>query len=81
MNMEETTERCVRNARVPSYTLDQIFKWVAWRLPRRLIYWCAIRLMVNGGVDESPHALAEVSCIDALTRWNIKKVTIKADPD
>jgi hypothetical protein len=23
---------------------DTVWQWIAWRLPRRLVYWCAIRI-------------------------------------
>jgi hypothetical protein len=24
--------------------LDGLWQWLAWRLPRRLVYWCAVRV-------------------------------------
>lgn len=44
---------------------------LAWRLPRPLVYWCAIRLMAHAttgqyGTTEAPALLA----MDALKRWN-----------
>jgi len=43
---------------------------LVWRLPRWLVYWCAIRLMAHAtmgryGDQEAPALLA----MDALERW------------
>jgi len=45
--------------------LERFVIWLSWRLPRRLAYWCAIRVMTHnyGG---SP---CDRSCTDALKGW------------
>lgn len=44
--------------------------WLAYKLPRRLVYWCGMRLWVHGttgqyGMTEAPALKVD----DALRRW------------
>jgi hypothetical protein len=42
---------------------ERLIMWIVWKLPRILVYWCAIRLMTfNGGCPDR-------SCSDALKGW------------
>jgi hypothetical protein len=44
--------------------------WLAWKLPRRLVYWAAIRLMAHATCGKwSSHPVPQVNIIDALHRW------------
>jgi hypothetical protein len=43
--------------------------WLAWRLPRRLVYWAAIRLMTHATYGKWRSNPGEVNLIDALNRW------------
>ena len=50
--------------------MERLYKWIAWRLPKKLVYWCAIRLLSHAtqgkwGNQEVPKLLA----MDALNRW------------
>jgi len=52
-------------------TLDRFLQWIAWKLPRRLVMWCAIRLIAHAtqgafGNQEVP----ELTAMDALSRWD-----------
>jgi len=51
---------------------EKLWMWVAWRLPRPLVEWCAIRLMAHATQgqwgNESPDA---VSVMTALKRWDL----------
>lgn len=43
---------------------------IAWRLPRRLVYWCAIRLGAHATQGEYGHQIVpELKFMDALERW------------
>ena len=49
---------------------EKFWRWLAWKLPRRLVYWCAIRLLSAAtlppyGDQIVPGLLALV----ALERW------------
>lgn len=49
---------------------ERIWVWLAWRLPRPLIKWASIRLMVNATIGEHDSTIVpELSAIDALKRW------------
>lgn len=50
--------------------IDNFLTWLAWRLPRRLVYWCAIRLFVNATTGEhSDQIVGDLLVLDALKRW------------
>lgn len=49
---------------------DALMRWVAWRLPRRLAYWVAIRVAAHATAP--PHSRAVVPGVtitDMLERW------------
>lgn len=49
---------------------ERIVMWIAWRLPRYLAYWVAIRVMAHA--TTGPYGNQEpgrVSIMDALKRW------------
>lgn len=49
---------------------DAFWMWLAWKLPRRLVYWAAIRLMAHATCGKwGSHPVPQVSIIDALNRW------------
>lgn len=37
---------------------DQIWMWIAWHCPRRLVYWCAIRMGTHEPQALSPEEFA-----------------------
>jgi len=49
---------------------EKILMFIAWRIPRKLVYWCAIRLGAHAtqgqyGNQEVP----ALTFMDALKRW------------
>ncbi len=59
------------NIRLLSWGLSQrLWVWLAWRLPRPLIYWCSVRLITAATVgrygDTNP---TELDVVTALERW------------
>jgi hypothetical protein len=43
---------------------------VAWMLPRKLAYWCAVRVMSHATVGEYSHQIVpELTAMEALQRW------------
>ena len=49
---------------------DKFYQWWAWHLPRRLVYWCFVRVAAHATVDkwgnETPDS---VSVMTAMARW------------
>lgn len=49
---------------------EKLAVWLAWHMPRPLVYWCAIRLMSWATVDKygdtDPN---ELKVMTALERW------------
>ena len=49
---------------------ERLMKWLAWRLPRSLVMWCAIRLIAHGTMgrygNTDPH---DLNVMEALRRW------------
>lgn len=50
---------------------EKIWIWIAWRLPRPLVYWCAVRLGAYSSVDPewSNMSPTELKLMDALETW------------
>jgi hypothetical protein len=45
--------------------------WLAWHLPRYLVYWCAVRLISEASVSKKYEntVLSELTAMDALNHW------------
>jgi len=44
---------------------------VAWLMPKWLVYFCSIRLMVNATTGKYSNTIVpEITAMDALGRWN-----------
>ena len=53
--------------------LDRFWQWLAWRLPRRLVMWCTIRLIAHATRgDYSNQIVPDLMAMDALYRWDEK---------
>ena len=50
--------------------IEKFYQWLAFKLPRRLVYHCAIRLGANATVGKySSQVVHELNFLDALERW------------
>ena len=50
--------------------MDKLWLWIAHKLPRGLVKWAAVRLMVNATVGEySNQVVPDLTALDALRRW------------
>lgn len=47
---------------------DGLWRWLAWKMPRSLVYWCGIRL-ASQEVYSSTHP-DDIGAIDALRKWD-----------
>jgi hypothetical protein len=49
---------------------DRIYQLLAKILPRRLVYWCAIRVFVHDNFHRDPTMyVGDIRCMDALNSW------------
>jgi hypothetical protein len=52
---------------------EKIATAIAFRLPRLIVYWCAIRLMAHATQGQySDQVVPELTAVDALRRWQDK---------
>ena len=50
--------------------MDKICEWIAYRLPKRVVYFCAIRLGVHATTGKFSNTIVpEVTFMTALERW------------
>ena len=49
-------------------------RWIVWKLPRRLVYWCAIRVFANATTGKHANQIVpELTALEALQQWDNKK--------
>ncbi len=49
---------------------DKIFVWLSYKLPRRLVYYAAIRMFAHATTGEyDTQEVPTVTIIEALERW------------
>lgn len=49
---------------------DEIYMWIVWKLPKRFVMWCAIRVGANATTGEySNQIVPELHFMDAIKRW------------
>ena len=51
---------------------DKVWTRIAWKLPQRLVYWAAIRLIASATQGQWSDTIApELLAMDALKRWDM----------
>ena len=49
---------------------DRFWQWLAWKLPRQLAYWAALRVIAYATQgDYSDTDVSELTAMDSLKRW------------
>jgi hypothetical protein len=49
---------------------EKVWQWLAWHLPKVLVYWASIRLMANATMGKySSQDVTRLNAITALERW------------
>jgi hypothetical protein len=49
---------------------DNLWMALAWKLPRRLVYWCAVRVGAHATTGAySSQVVPDLTFTDALQRW------------
>jgi len=52
------------------YLKEDFYHWLAWRLPKKLVYYATVRLMTHGtGSDYNKTNVNTVRAITLLKRW------------
>jgi hypothetical protein len=49
--------------------LDRLAIVVSWLLPRRLAYWCAVRVASYATGEHVVEVSADLTCVEALRAW------------
>jgi hypothetical protein len=50
---------------------EKMLMWVVWKLPRKVVYWSAIRVGANATTGQySNQVVPELLFTDALKRWD-----------
>lgn len=51
---------------------DKVCRAIAWRLPKRMVMWCAIRVIAYATQGKwSSENVGDVSAMSAVERWEI----------
>lgn len=49
---------------------EKIWMWIAWRLPRTLVMWCAMRVGAHATQGQySDQEVPALTFMDAMKRW------------
>lgn len=50
---------------------DKIAQWIAWKLPKRIVYWAYLRVTAHATTGEHGHEFVEeITIMDALKRFD-----------
>lgn len=50
--------------------IDRVVRSLAWKLPRRLVMWCFVRVVAHATAGEWGNSSpTEVNTMEALNRW------------
>lgn len=51
--------------------LDKITRWIAWRLPKRLVKWCYMRVAAHATTGKYRDTeVPALGMMDAIQRWD-----------
>lgn len=50
--------------------MEKLVRWVAWKLPKPIVYWASIRLIAHATQGQfSNQEVPALGAMDALARW------------
>jgi len=53
---------------------EKLLVWLAYKTPRKLAYWCAVRVLANATTGKySNTVVGDLDALKALQRWEEKK--------
>lgn len=52
--------------------IENVLIWFVWLLPRKIVYWSAIRVMVHATIPPlyGNQIVPDLTAMDALKRWD-----------
>lgn len=54
--------------------MNWFYMHVAWMMPRRLVYWCAVRVGAHATAGQySDQVVPDLNVMEALKRWDAKR--------
>ncbi len=56
---------------------EKLARVIAWKLPKKVVYWAYIRLQAQASKDLSNRSINDITCNEALTNWITKYNWIK----
>lgn len=54
--------------------LDGFYLWLAWRMPDRLVAWCAVRVAAWASAALPDKQMGEITVIEANSIWSKRNV-------
>lgn len=55
-----------------SEKIDRLLMNLAWKMPKRLVCWCAVRVWANASSGKwSDEEASDIRFVEALNRWAI----------
>ncbi len=52
--------------------MEKFYKWVAFKLPKRLVKWAAMRVIAHATQDKwGSQVVPELTAMDAVSRWDL----------
>lgn len=50
--------------------MERFWFWLAWKLPRKLVYFCTVRAVASATTGKwSNQVVPELTAMDAIQRW------------
>ena len=50
--------------------MSKLWMWLAWKLPRGLVYWCGVRIGAHATTGKWSHEITpNLGWSDAMERW------------
>ena len=50
---------------------DKLWMWIAWKMPKKLVYFCTVRAGAHATTGEhSSQVVPELEFIETLKRWS-----------
>lgn len=58
---------------------SKFYRWLSWRVPRKLVYWCAVRLLSRASFHYCKN-IDSITASMALKSWNLRVRALSVRP-